>query len=153
MRAIRRSLAALSVAALAACSQAAVFLDGDPVPGERSEQQRKWEAQNIDDYRFTYAALCFCPNELTDPMVVSVRDGRVTGARYVRTGGDVPARVRENLPTVDRLFAAIAAAKERGDYLDVQYHPQLGYPVTATIGTLANDAGTRHDLANLQPID
>lgn len=153
MQRILRSILVLSVAALGGCSQLGNIIDPDPVDGEAAERLQVWRSQNIDDYRFVHSADCFCGGEYTAPKAITVRDGLIVDARYVRTGEPVSVDVRAMLPTVEKVFDWIAEAQARDDYLDVKYHPQLGYPMEATIGTLANDAGTRHFLAQLQRID
>ena len=63
-----RSLA--PVLLLAAC--AAPVSGGS---GGASSSRELWEAQGIDDYRYTYSLVCFCPER--GPVQVTVRDGRV----------------------------------------------------------------------------
>jgi hypothetical protein len=145
-----RSILVLLSALLALGGCAAITgPDLEPVAGEVSEQRRKWEAQGLDDYRFTLGRTCFCTEEATQPARVEVRDDRVVRVTSIRTGRELN---RELGLTVDQLFDRIAAAARDGTFLEVAYHPERGYPVGATIGTLANDAGVGYSLSNLEPV-
>jgi hypothetical protein len=145
---------ALTLSATACGDHDGVLVDPLPeegVAGNLAEQRQRWERQGIDDYRVAFSRECFCAQPGT--VQVTVRDGRVTDVRQVANGQPVP---RETLPeylTVDALFDAIAAAQSRNDYTSSRFHPTLGYPVEAEIGTLANDAGVRYILSGLVPID
>lgn len=155
-RRIRPFILVLSLAA-AACSgndEMGVLADPQPVDGvagSPAQQRTVWEAQAIDDYRFTYSRVCFCLQRGT--LRVTVRDGRVTDVRQMKTGLQVPRETWGEFLTVDGLFDEIAEAQARSEYTAVKFHPALGYPVEAEIGTLANDAGVRHILSGLTRID
>ncbi len=135
--------------ALGGCAPITGSDDPEPVSGEWSEQRRKWEAQGLDDYRFTLARSCFCTEEATQPARVEVRDDRVVKVTSIRTGRELS---RDLGLTVEQLFERIAAADRDGTFLEVAYHPERGYPAAATIGTLANDAGVAYSLSNLEPV-
>ncbi len=152
-----RPLALVFTLAAAACSDnddLDVLVDPQPVEGvagTTAQQRQVWEGQGIDDYRFAYSRLCFCLQRGT--VQVTVRDGRITDVRQVESGQPVPRDAWGEFPTVDGLFDGIIAAQARDDYTSIKYHPTLGYPVEAEIGTLANDAGVRHMLSGLARID
>jgi hypothetical protein len=140
-----RSFAPLLV--LAAC---AAPLAGPA--GSRSASRQLWERQGLDDYRYTYSVVCFCPQR--GPVQVTVRDRRIAEVRNntqsnERVAGDAQLQVL----TVDELFDRIEEAQANGTYTKVEYHPRLGYPLSAEIGTLANDAGTQYLISDLTPID
>lgn len=143
IRLIRTLVPALVLAACAAP------LSGGASGGE-SASRALWERQGIDDYSYTYTRVCFCPDR--GPVRVTVRDGRVAGverqASAERVAGDAPLEVL----TVDELFDRIEEAQANGTYTRVEYHPSLGYPTSAEIGTLANDAGTQYQISDLAPI-
>jgi hypothetical protein len=149
-----RPFALVLALASAACSDNGVLVDARPVQGvagDVSQQRGVWEAQGVDDYRFAYSRLCFCVQRGT--VQVTVRDGRVTDVRQVESGQAVPRESWAEFPTVDALFERITDARSRGEYTAVTFHPTLGYPVEAEIGTLANDAGVRHLLSGLERIN
>ncbi len=152
-----RPFALVLTLAAAACSgndEMDVLTDPQPVQGvagNPAQQRTAWEAQAIDDYRFAYSRVCFCLQRGT--VRVTVRDGRVTDVRQVKTGLQVPRESWGEFLTVDGLFDEIAEAQARSEYAAATFHPTLGYPVEAEIGTLANDAGVRHLLSGLERID
>lgn len=139
-----RSLAPLLV--LAAC---AAPLAG--AAGSRSASRELWERQGIDDYRYTYSVVCFCP--LRGPVQVTVRDGRVAEVQNAPSDARVAGDAQLEVLTVDELFDRIEEAQANGTYTKVEYHPRLGYPLSAEIGTLANDAGVQYLISDLAPID
>src|SRR5689334_4889737 len=51
-------------------------------------------------YQITVSVGCFCPQELSRPVVVSVRDGQVESRRYADTGLDVAPMFAKSFPTV-----------------------------------------------------
>lgn len=152
-----RPLALVLTLAAAACSGTDaldVLVDPQPVEGvagNAAQQRQVWTGQGIDDYRFAYSRLCFCLQRGT--VQVTVRDGRITDVRQVESGQPVPRDSWGEFPTVDQLFDDIATAQSRDEYTALKFHPTLGYPVEAEIGTLANDAGVRHMLSGLVRID
>ncbi|HEX8694095.1 MAG TPA: DUF6174 domain-containing protein [Longimicrobium sp.] len=119
--------------------------------GELIAMRQRWEAQGIDDYRYRYFATCFCLFD--EEVMITVEDRRITSVRLVKNGEAVPREDWWLFPTVDELFARLASAQRSGTYNDAVFHPRLGYPMTATIGTLENDAGVRHQLRDLEPAD
>lgn len=155
-RCIRPFVLVLSLAA-AACSgndDLGMLVDPQPVQGvagDAPQQREVWAAQDIDDYRFAYSRVCFCLQRGT--VQVTVRDGQITDVRQVENGRRVPRENWSEFLTVDALFDEIAKAQARSEHTAVKFHPTLGYPVEAEIGTLANDAGVRHMLSGLTRID
>lgn len=75
--------------------------------------RQRWDAQNIEDYRFTYARQCFCPPQERGPFEVTVRGGKVEAATY-RGEGEPMDRPLTEYQTVEDLFALIADAYDRG---------------------------------------
>ena len=150
-----RPFALVLALAAAACSGNGDGVLADPQPvegvaGNTAQYRAMWQAQDIDDYRFTYSRVCFCIQRGT--VRVTVRGGQVTDVRQ-ESGQPVPRESWAEYPTIDALFGYIAEAQARNDYTAIKFHPTLGYPVEAEIGTLANDAGTRHILSGLTRLD
>lgn len=134
--------------ALGGCAVAAVP-GVEPGSGGVSAQRGKWEAQRLDDYRFTVARTCRCTDEARQPAVVEVRGDRVVKVTSVGTGRELDPGLGF---TVDELFDRIAAAERSGSAPAVQYHPRRGYPTRATVGTPENDAGVEYSLSSLEPV-
>jgi len=136
--------------ALALSGCARPFLLPRDEEGEVAAQRRRWESQNLDDYRFNFARTCFCVP--LGAVVVEVRDDKVVSVKDVQTGSPVTGTSAQGIPTIDQLFDYIARAADEGTYLDVKYHSSLGYPTEAEIGTLANDAGALYHVGNVQRV-
>jgi hypothetical protein len=136
-----------SLAAILLLSACATPLAGGGDDGSAARQL--WNRQGIDDYRYVYSVVCFCPDR--GPLRVIVRNGQVAQVETT----DPNARVGQQLQvvlTVDDVFDRIEEARENGTFTEVEYHPTLGYPVSAEIGTLANDAGVRYLISDLVPL-
>lgn len=122
-----------------------------PVPGDPLVQRQVWERQGIDDYRFTFGRDCFCTPL---PLVrVEVRNGEIVDVREAESGRLVEQARWDEIPTVDALFDRIVQAQAQDEYNEVSYHPALGYPMRAVIGTLANDAGVAYSLGDLRKVN
>lgn len=69
-------------------------------------QVAKWNALGLDDYEFTYQQFCFCPSEVTDPMLVRVVAGEVVSATSLATGEPTDALGRPQ--TIDAVLDRIS---------------------------------------------
>ncbi|HEY0016984.1 MAG TPA: DUF6174 domain-containing protein [Longimicrobium sp.] len=118
---------------------------------DASAQRQRWNQQGMDDYRFVLTRECFCLGR--GPVQVTVRDGRVAAVRNPQTGAEVPEQEAVGALTIDALFDRIAEAQANGEHTVIEYHPTLGYPTVAEIGTLANDAGTRYHVTDLARLE
>ena len=134
--------------ALTACVPPAATRGGGA--GDAAAHRRVWARQQLDDYRFVFQRDCFCLGR--GPVVVIVRGG-VAELRNPQNGQPAGESEIVDAMTVDELFNRIVQAQVRGEHTAVEYHPTLGYPTVAEIGTLANDAGTRYHLRDLAPLD
>lgn len=118
----------------------AVLGEGETPTLERSnaaqlQQNRQlWRSQNISSYRYTLRVSCFCIPEVTQPVVVEVRNGRVTSITAANTGKPVNPEYFKQYNSVPKLFNLIqnAIAKD-ANRLSVTYHPRLGYPTQINI--------------------
>ncbi|HEX5871519.1 MAG TPA: DUF6174 domain-containing protein [Longimicrobium sp.] len=142
-----RLIRSLAPALLLAACAAPLVGGGD----EDSLSRRRWEGQGIDDYRYVYDAVCFCAER--GPVQVTVRDGRVVEVANADPNARVAGGATRQVLTVDELFDRIEEAEANGTYTKVEYHPRLGYPTSAEIGTLANDAGTLYRITDLVPLN
>jgi Family of unknown function (DUF6174) len=144
---IRRTWFLLFAVMLTACVPPAVSQGG---AGDAVAQQRVWARQRLNDYRFVLQRECFCLGR--GPVVVVVRDGAVAELRDPRTGQPAAEGAIVDPMTVNELFSRIIEAQANGEHTDVEYHPTLGYPTVAEIGSLAADAGIRYHVTELAPL-
>lgn len=155
---IRRAslfLIALSLTACAPAVQTAAPVDEPGVTplaqqSTLDQARARWRAAGITSYRVHVERSCFCLGR--EPVDVEVRSGAVTSVRITETGAEAPREQWELRPSVDALFARMEAALRAGTEVRAEYHPTLGYPTVAVIGTLANDAGTQYSYSNVTPL-
>ncbi|MDX2007098.1 MAG: DUF6174 domain-containing protein [Meiothermus sp.] len=100
--------------------------------------QQRWENQQINDYRFTLEARCFCPKERVDPVRVEVRGGQPVSLVYADSGAPPGRAYWDNENTIDKLFAIIQAnAGKPGVRLEVTYDAALSYPARVLLDPVA----------------
>ena len=144
-------LLSLALPFLLGCS-AAQPPAADPMSTVAAQQQR-WQAANVDDYRFHFQQQCFCVREQVQPVIIEVRDGQIARVLSRETGQEVARGENLRWYTIADLFGLVSEARQNGrEPLVVRYDPQLGYPTHIEIGTLANDAGVIYSASNLQPL-
>ncbi|MGW8249705.1 MAG: DUF6174 domain-containing protein [Anaerolineales bacterium] len=105
---------------------------------ELRRNQAKWEAANINHYRFQLSVGCFCPVGDRMPMTMEVKDGEVVS--IVDANGEV---FPESDPmydfilryaTIDRIFAELGSEEvQNADQVSVTYDPENGFPSQMTI--------------------
>lgn len=146
---VRRVTFPMLAALAAACS--------DPLGAQKDQlkaSRELWERQAIADYRYRYQRICFCGPDVTEPVIIEVRDGEVLLVTRVADGGTVDPVAWLHL-TIDELFDEIQAAIEEGAVqVDVTYHPVLGYPTSAAIDFSINiiDEETGFTATELAPL-
>ena len=128
-------LASLTSACLAAAAVTVGACDGPTAPERKLQAARlKWERTRPAAYTITVARFCFCTQEGSGPVIVSVRDGVVESRTYVDNGAAVAPTDAGNFPTVDGLFEVIEDARRQGAYaINVTYDPARGFPVVISI--------------------
>ena len=94
----------------------------------------RWQAQELDSYRYTLQVGCFCIQEMTRPVVIEVRDGVVAGVTYAGDDSAADPALFEQYATVEALFAVIdEAAAQDPARLDVVYDETTGVPLSVDI--------------------
>ena len=87
--------------------------------------KEQWERTNIEDYKVEIERICFCGGPFRYTM--SVNDGEIVEVLDSETGEAV-----EHLggySTIDELFTWLEqAAAQNPQKLELEFHPQLGYP-------------------------
>lgn len=130
MRTISLTLACLAAAAatLGAC--------GGPTAPERQLQaaRLKWERARPAAYTITIDRSCECTQEMSGPVVVSVRDGVVESRTYVASSVAVTPSYSGLFPSIDGLFERIDdARRRRAASVDVTYDHAFGFPTAISI--------------------
>ena len=121
-------LLSLGITMLGAC--------GGPTEPERQLQaaRLKWQRARPAAYTITISRSCECTQEMSGPVVVSVRDGVIESRTYVATAAAVTAPYVDLFPSIDGLFERIDdARRRRAASLVVTYDPTIGFPATISI--------------------
>ena len=151
VNAARALLGALFISlTLSACTTS----PDDPGDGLLANR-RQWQAQGIRDYQVKFSLSCFCVTDVTQPVLLQVRNGALVSVTRVADGVAVPASKWEGIYyTVDQMFALIADAQVKGaDEVRVEYHTELRYPTTVFIdqSTRLADEERWFEMSDLQP--
>jgi hypothetical protein len=105
-------------------------------PGQDAPEspQALWQAQGLENYRYTLQVGCFCLTDMTRPVVIEVRDGEVASITYVDDGAAADPTLFERYDSVDDLFAVISEAEAQDPArLDVTYAEETGVPLSVAI--------------------
>ena len=121
-----------------------------PVTRDVASARAQWQRTGIRNYEFVSALSCFCAPDYTAPMRVTVQNGLVTAIANAVTGATMPVSYRQ---PIDSIFANLSRqATDNPSLLTVQFDPTYGYPVQATFGSLAADAGYSITVSNLRAL-
>ena len=118
--------------------------------------QSRWSDQGKDSYRYELRIGCFCPPEVTDAVLVFVRDGITDSVLYIESGRPAEDRYFERCDTVDKLFLLIQDAIDReADKIEVTYDEDLGIPTRIYIDFVeqAVDDEISYDIARFQILE
>jgi hypothetical protein len=74
---------------------------------------------------------------------IDVQNGVVAAVRHLDTGATRPAA---GAPTIDSIYAQLAAARARGEALSQLRFDRAGVPLEAMYGTFANDGGVHYEV-------
>lgn len=106
-----------------------------------------WKRQQIENYRFTIRADCFCTLHKYSPAIVTVKNGvvesvvsKAKGTSLVRGQGDnvFDAKIYEmyinDFPTIPRLFEMVQDAIDHDAYrVWAEYDSARGFPTKVSI--------------------
>ena len=98
------------------------------------QHRQLWRNQNISSYRYTLRVSCFCTPEVTQPVVVEVRNNRVTSITAANTGKPVNQEYFRQYNSVPKLFNIVQnAIANKAASMQITYHRTLGYPTQINI--------------------
>ena len=125
----------LTFACLAAGATILGACGGPTAPKRQLQAARlKWERARPAAYTITVARWCECTQEMSGPVVVTVRDGAIESRTYVASAAAVGPTYADLFPSIDGLFERIDDAhRRRAASVDVTYDPGFGFPVTISI--------------------
>ena len=103
----------------------------DQAQAELDKHRALWEANRSDRYSFVLEPICFCPQNLLDPVKINVDGGAVTSVTYVDSGKAPEHDGYGRYITIDDLFETIQEGIDRNAAaVDVSYDPVFGFPRT-----------------------
>jgi hypothetical protein len=121
-----------------------------------NRHRQQWAGQEIGSYRYQLRVNCFCPPEVTEPVIVEVRNGATISVSYAATGRLAESRYFEKYDTVDELFIVIDDALGRkADEISVTYDEKLGFPTRIYIDFVkqAVDDEIAYDVSGFQVLN
>lgn len=122
---------------------------------ELERHRSLWEEQAVDDYRYVASRGCFCPVELVAPVIVEVRDGRVTSRTYKDSGEPVAEMHAERWPPIEGVFDIVQdALDEDADSISVEYDRERGFPTSISIDYMqeAADEELTYEAGEFEPL-
>jgi hypothetical protein len=125
-----RTLAAVILVAslVPACAMDAESTQDSEVLGQMISHREQWSRPSRSEYQFTWQQGCFCGPEMTRPIRISVKAGRIVSAAYVDDKQPVSASIQSGLTTIEGVFDLIQhAVDQHYDEVRVTYGDQ-GYP-------------------------
>lgn len=122
-----------TLAVIAAAALASACVSKDPNDAERQSALERWSRSPHGAYAFTWRESCFCEDQVTKPIRITVRDNAVATATYEADGTAVPEYVRTRLRTIDGVFDWIDGLIDSADKLEVAYDGELGYPTNVNV--------------------
>lgn len=122
------------------------------------QNRQKWEAQNIDHYRFSVVVSCFCPFAGAE-VTFEVRNGEVV-SQAVKASQDWQideAQLTEFYQpynTIEKVFAYVEGADKEADETTVTFDPTFGFPTDVSVDwiKLAIDDEMYLTLSNFDPL-
>lgn len=110
-----------SIAVLAGCQNA-------PERVALNANRLMWQAHNVYHYQYTLRVSCFCPREITDPVVIEVKNGVPVSVGSSETAVS-KADFFDDFDTIDELFLIVDEAIDQDPArLDVTYDEEFGFP-------------------------
>ncbi|HEY9301202.1 MAG TPA: DUF6174 domain-containing protein [Phormidium sp.] len=101
---------------------------------ELQKNQELWAKQKLRNYRYTLSVSCFCPPDITQPVIIDVRSGRTSSIRRETSKNIVNREFFQKYDSIDELFEIIRSAVAKNAHrVEVKYHPTLGYPTQISI--------------------
>lgn len=134
-----------------------VFLLSACSSGSSLQQNRqKWEAQNIEHYRFTVVVSCFCPfagaevtyevlnGEVVNQSVQAPSEWQIDEAQL--------SEFYRPYNTIEKVFAYVEGADKEADETTVTYDPKYGFPTDISVDwiKLATDDEMYLTLSNFE---
>ena len=102
----------------------------DSIIAQLQGAQSRWEQSGITSYTYRASWQCFCLKEYAAQVDVQVVNNQVANVKFAEPNftGDVPEPERFG-PIQDRFDFIRDAIEQEASRIDVQFHPEFGYPL------------------------
>ena len=147
----RRQVLALIVLILLA----AFIIPGCAPESTFNRSLKLWQSKAVVDYSYELRVICFCPAEVTSPVLVEIRNGVTSSVRYAADNVPATNEFFERFNTVEKLFAVIRDAYNRkADTVSAAYDLGYGVPISVSIDyiKLAVDEELAFTVRNFTPL-
>ncbi|WP_395145981.1 DUF6174 domain-containing protein [Armatimonas sp.] len=139
---LRLCLALAVFSCLVGCGGSAVEADllqprvlAATFPRQLALARANWAAKGLSSYRFTVQVRCFCLEENTRPVTITVREGAT----------DAPSRLSA-FATIEKVFETLEAANtSKANALEVNFTAD-GWPSTSSVDPRADTSDDEYDL-------
>jgi hypothetical protein len=108
---------------------------GEALEKDLNKNRDLWDSMGPEGYKLEFSWQCFCIRDYTEPVIIEVgADGSILSVVRKSDGQVLPTSDHERYVTVEGLFDLLQDAIDRAAYrIDVEYHPEMGYPTHAFI--------------------
>lgn len=94
----------------------------------------QWKKAKIHDYTYEFRRSCFCLQDYTKPVLISVKKGKITQAFLKENNKPLTDELKGNRQTINMLFLAIQdAIDKKAHNIKVKYNKQYGYPMSISV--------------------
>lgn len=109
-----------------------------------AENRGRWQASEPAAYRYVVERDCYCPDESTEPYIITVDRGAVSAAfiSNVEMPASGDALRQPDVIAIEDLFAIATDAASGPRHVDVVFAATFGYPSRITIDDLEGGRGS-----------
>ncbi len=157
-RRARLHAATVLLAALVVLASSCSFLGLDPKSSKQAELDRHrkvWNARGLGDYQYVFQRFCFCGDDATRAMLVTVHADAISSVVYAENGTPVAPGIAQDAPSIPGLFDLVQSALDRRAYqLTAQYDPTYGFPTQIGVDLAINavDDEVTYGASNFQTL-
>jgi hypothetical protein len=106
----------------------------------------RWQQSAPASYSFVLQRECFCGEEMSSPVRVTVVNGVKQSVVYVDSGEPMRADWLQFFPTIEGIFTLLEKEIRESDDVEVTYDAARGFPVHAAIDAIENAIDDEYSL-------
>ncbi len=106
-----------------------------------SKNKKLWQDAAISSYTLELQRLCFCPEEITNPVRLIVKNNAISSVTYRDSGALVADKYKQLFPDIEGLFAFLEKTiANNADKIDVSWNESYNFPQTISVDFVTNAA-------------